>query len=78
MKIVCIGGGPTAAEFAPLKTARNLAALFHPQLYPGVGSLLRGAGCVVELARRMGMPGAQQLCRNALHALRNVLYIHEL
>jgi hypothetical protein len=24
-----------------LRVARNLAALFHPQLYPGVGSLLR-------------------------------------
>ena len=39
-----------------LKVARNLAALFHPQLYPGVGSLLRitqqELGYLVGLSRQ--------------------------
>jgi CRP/FNR family transcriptional regulator, cyclic AMP receptor protein len=39
-----------------LKVARNLAALFHPQLYPGVGSMLRitqqELGYLVGLSRQ--------------------------
>jgi CRP-like cAMP-binding protein len=39
-----------------LRVARNLAALFHPQLYPGVGSLLRitqqELGYLVGLSRQ--------------------------
>jgi len=39
-----------------MKVARNLAALFHPQLYPGVGSLLRitqqELGYLVGLSRQ--------------------------
>ncbi len=39
-----------------IKVARNLAALFHPQLYPGVGSLLRitqqELGYLVGLSRQ--------------------------
>jgi len=36
-----------------LRVARNLAALFHPQLYPGVGSLLRITQ--QELAKLVGL-----------------------
>ena len=45
--VVCIGGGPTAADFAPLKTARNLAALTAK--YRPIGFLIgkRRAKCIV-------------------------------
>jgi CRP-like cAMP-binding protein len=48
-----------------LKVARNLAALFHPQLYPGVGSLLRITQ--QELGYLVGL--SRQRVNQALHRL---------
>lgn len=48
-----------------LRVARNLAALFHPQLYPGVGSLLRITQ--QELARLVGL--SRQRVNEALQHL---------
>ena len=48
-----------------LRVARNLAALFHPQLYPGVGSLLRITQ--QELGYLVGL--SRQRVNEALHVL---------
>jgi CRP-like cAMP-binding protein len=48
-----------------LRVARNLAALFHPQLYPGVGSLLRITQ--QELGYLVGL--SRQRVNLALHTL---------
>lgn len=48
-----------------MKVARNLAALFHPQLYPGVGSLLRITQ--QELGYLVGL--SRQRVNQALHRL---------
>ena len=50
-----------------LRVARNLAALFHPQLYPGVGSLLRITQ--QELAYLVGL--SRQRVNQALHRLQD-------
>lgn len=50
-----------------LKVARNLAALFHPQLYPGVGSLLRITQ--QELGYLVGL--SRQRVNQALHRLQD-------
>jgi CRP/FNR family cyclic AMP-dependent transcriptional regulator len=47
------------------RVARNLAALFHPQLYPGVGQLLRITQ--QELAYLVGL--SRQRCNLALQRL---------
>jgi CRP/FNR family cyclic AMP-dependent transcriptional regulator len=58
-----------------LRVARNLAALFHPQLYPGVGSLLRitqqELGYLVGLSRQRVN---QALNRLATHRLISIEY----
>ena len=48
-----------------LRVARNLAALFHPQLYPGVGSMLRITQ--QELGYLVGL--SRQRVNQALHTL---------
>jgi CRP/FNR family cyclic AMP-dependent transcriptional regulator len=58
-----------------LRVARNLAALFHPQLYPGVGSLLRitqqELGYLVGLSRQRVNQALNNL---ALHRLISIEY----
>jgi CRP/FNR family transcriptional regulator, cyclic AMP receptor protein len=58
-----------------MKVARNLAALFHPQLYPGVGSLLRitqqELGYLVGLSRQRVNQALNTL---ALHQLISIEY----
>lgn len=54
-----------------LKVARNLAALFHPQLYPGVGTLLRITQ--QELAYLVGL--SRQRVNQALHRLQDLQLI---
>jgi CRP/FNR family cyclic AMP-dependent transcriptional regulator len=53
-----------------LRVARNLAALFHPQLYPGVGSLLRitqqELGYLVGLSRQRVNQALNTLAEHAL------------
>ena len=53
-----------------LRVARNLAALFHPQLYPGVGSLLRitqqELGYLVGLSRQRVNQALNTLAAHAL------------
>ena len=70
-----MGRGPPPAFIAARETdrsidpdfrvARNLAALFHPQLYPGVGSLLRITQ--QELGYLVGL--SRQRVNLALHTL---------
>jgi CRP-like cAMP-binding protein len=54
-----------------LKVARNLAALFHPHLYPGVGTLLRITQ--QELAYLVGL--SRQRVNQALHRLQDLQLI---
>ncbi len=58
-----------------LRVARNLAALFHPQLYPGVGSLLRitqeELGYLVGLSRQRVNQALKHL---AAHRLISIEY----
>ncbi len=54
-----------------MKVARNLAALFHPQLYPGVGSLLRITQ--QELGYLVGL--SRQRVNQALHRLQQAQLI---
>ncbi|RQO62407.1 Crp/Fnr family transcriptional regulator [Paucibacter sp. KBW04] len=53
-----------------LRVARNLAALFHPQLYPGVGSMLRitqqELGYLVGLSRQRVNQALNRLARDQL------------
>ncbi|MEL4180564.1 Crp/Fnr family transcriptional regulator [Roseateles sp. PN1] len=53
-----------------LRVARNLAALFHPQLYPGVGSLLRitqqELGYLVGLSRQRVNQALNKLAERGL------------
>ncbi|MDC8785838.1 Crp/Fnr family transcriptional regulator [Roseateles koreensis] len=53
-----------------LRVARNLAALFHPQLYPGVGSMLRitqqELGYLVGLSRQRVNQALNTLARHQL------------
>ncbi|HEY1091324.1 MAG TPA: Crp/Fnr family transcriptional regulator [Burkholderiaceae bacterium] len=56
-----------------LRVARSLAALFHPQLYPGVGSLLhitqQELGYLVGLSRQRVNQALQQLSAGGLIAI---------